>query len=104
MPWTICANVCTNCSLGLHQLMIPANQNYRNFATVITIQTYDKNRLTSKSILTWRNYISPLLATMALTLGACSSSNDPDIPEPIPTPTPEPEPEPEQWRRYRLGS
>ena len=28
---------------------------------------------------------------MALTLGACSSSNDPDIPEPIPTPTPEPE-------------
>ena len=38
-----------------------------------------------------------LLAAMALTLGACSSSNDPDIPEPpsTPTPTPEPEPEPE---------
>ncbi len=34
-----------------------------------------------------------LLAAMALTLGACSSSNDPDIP-PTPTPTPEPEPEP----------
>ena len=32
---------------------------------------------------------------MALTLGACSSSNDPDIPEPTPTPTPTPEPEPE---------
>ena len=36
-----------------------------------------------------------LLAAMALTLGACSSSNDPDIPEPTPTPTPTPEPEPE---------
>ena len=35
-----------------------------------------------------------LLAAMALTLGACSSSNDPDIPEPTPTPTPTPEPEP----------
>ena len=35
-----------------------------------------------------------LLAAMALTLGACSSSNDPDIPEPTPTPTPKPEPEP----------
>ena len=36
-----------------------------------------------------------LLAAMALTLGACSSSNDPDIPEPTPpTPTPEPKPEP----------
>ena len=32
---------------------------------------------------------------MALTLGACSSSNDPDIPEPTPTPTPTPTPEPE---------
>ena len=37
-----------------------------------------------------------LLAAMALTLGACSSSNDPDIQEPTPpTPTPEPKPEPE---------
>ena len=36
-----------------------------------------------------------LLAAMALTLGACSSSNDPDIQEPTPTPTPKPEPEPE---------
>ena len=36
-----------------------------------------------------------LLAAMALTLGACSSSNDPDIPEPTPTPTPTPKPEPE---------
>ena len=36
-----------------------------------------------------------LLAAMALTLGACSSSNDPDIPEPTPTPTPTPTPDPE---------
>ena len=36
-----------------------------------------------------------LLATMALTLGACSSSNDPDLPEPKPTPAPTPSPEPE---------
>ena len=36
-----------------------------------------------------------LLATMALTLGACSSSNDPDLPEPEPTPAPTPSPEPE---------
>lgn len=35
-----------------------------------------------------------LLAAMALTLGACSSSNDPDLPDPEPTPSPEPEPEP----------
>ena len=35
-----------------------------------------------------------LLATMALTLGACSSSNDPDLPEPEPTPAPTPSPEP----------
>ena len=35
-----------------------------------------------------------LLAAMALTLGACSSSNDPDIPESTPNPKPEPEPEP----------
>lgn len=36
-----------------------------------------------------------LLATMALTLGACSSSNDPDLPDPEPTPAPTPSPEPE---------
>lgn len=36
-----------------------------------------------------------LLATMALTLGACSSSNDPDLPEPEPTPAPTPSPKPE---------
>ena len=36
-----------------------------------------------------------LLAAMALTLGACSSSNDPDLPDPEPTPTPTPSPEPE---------
>lgn len=36
-----------------------------------------------------------LLAAMALTLGACSSSNDPDLPDPDPTPAPTPSPEPE---------
>lgn len=36
-----------------------------------------------------------LLAAMALTLGACSSSNDPDLPDPEPTPVPTPSPEPE---------
>lgn len=36
-----------------------------------------------------------LLATMALTLGACSSSNDLDLPDPEPTPAPTPSPEPE---------
>lgn len=36
-----------------------------------------------------------LIAVMALTLGACSSSNDPDLPDPTPAPTPSPEPEPE---------
>jgi alpha-amylase len=36
-----------------------------------------------------------LLAAMALTLGACSSSNDPDLPDPEPTPAPTPGPEPE---------
>lgn len=36
-----------------------------------------------------------LIAAMALTLGACSSSNDPDLPDPEPTPTPTPSPEPE---------
>lgn len=35
-----------------------------------------------------------LLAAMALTLGACSSSNDPDLPDPEPTPAPTPRPEP----------
>ena len=36
-----------------------------------------------------------LIAVMALTLGACSSSNDPDLPDPDPTPAPTPTPEPE---------
>ena len=36
-----------------------------------------------------------LLAAMAITLGACSSSNDPDLPDPEPTPAPTPSPEPE---------
>lgn len=36
-----------------------------------------------------------LLAAMALTLGACSSSNDPDLPDPEPTPAPTPSTEPE---------
>lgn len=36
-----------------------------------------------------------LLAAMALTLGACSSSNAPDLPDPEPTPAPTPSPEPE---------
>ena len=36
-----------------------------------------------------------LLAAMALTLGACSGSNDPDLPDPEPTPAPTPSPEPE---------
>lgn len=36
-----------------------------------------------------------LLAAMALTLGACSSSNDLDLPDPEPTPAPTPSPEPE---------
>lgn len=36
-----------------------------------------------------------LLAATALTLGACSSSNDPDLPDPEPTPAPTPSPEPE---------
>ena len=36
-----------------------------------------------------------LIAAMALTLGACSSSNDPDLPDPEPTPAPTPSPEPE---------
>lgn len=36
-----------------------------------------------------------LLAAMALTLGACSSSNDPALPDPEPTPAPTPSPEPE---------
>lgn len=36
-----------------------------------------------------------LIAAIALTLGACSSSNDPDLPDPEPTPAPTPSPEPE---------
>lgn len=45
-----------------------------------------------------------LLATMALTLGACSSSNDPDLPEPEPTPAPTPSPEPEPEPEPSLNS
>lgn len=45
-----------------------------------------------------------LLATMALTLGACSSSNDPDLPDPEPTPAPTPSPEPEPEPEPSLNS
>ena len=45
-----------------------------------------------------------LLATMALTLGACSSSNDPDLPDPEPTPAPTPSPEPEPEPEPGLNS
>ena len=45
-----------------------------------------------------------LLATMALTLGACSSSNDPDLPDPDPTPAPSPNPEPEPEPEPSLNS
>ena len=45
-----------------------------------------------------------LLATMALTLGACSSSNDPDLPDPEPTPAPTPSPEPEPEPEPNLNS
>lgn len=45
-----------------------------------------------------------LLATMALTLGACSSSNDPDLPDPGPTPAPTPSPEPEPEPEPGLNS
>lgn len=45
-----------------------------------------------------------LLATMALTLGACSSSNDPDLPDPGPTPAPTPSPEPEPEPEPNLNS
>ena len=45
-----------------------------------------------------------LLAVMALTLGACSSSNDPDLPDPDPTPAPTPSPEPEPEPEPSLNS
>ena len=45
-----------------------------------------------------------LLAAMALTLGACSSSNDPDLPDPEPTPAPTPTPEPEPDPEPNLNS
>lgn len=45
-----------------------------------------------------------LLAAMALTLGACSSSNDPDLPDPGPTPAPTPSPEPEPEPEPSLNS
>ena len=45
-----------------------------------------------------------LLAAMALTLGACSSSNDPDLPNPEPTPAPTPSPEPEPEPEPNLNS
>ena len=45
-----------------------------------------------------------LLAAMALTLGACSSSNDPDLPDPEPTPAPTPSPEPEPEPEPSLNS
>ena len=45
-----------------------------------------------------------LLAAMALTLGACSSSNDPDLPDPEPTPAPAPSPEPEPEPEPSLNS
>lgn len=45
-----------------------------------------------------------LLAAMALTLGACSSSNDPDLPDPEPTPAPTPSPEPEPEPEPNLNS
>lgn len=41
---------------------------------------------------------------MALTLGACSSSNDPDLPDPEPTPAPTPSPEPEPEPEPNLNS
>lgn len=45
-----------------------------------------------------------LLAAIALTLGACSSSNDPDLPDPEPTPAPTPSPEPEPEPEPNLNS
>ena len=45
-----------------------------------------------------------LIAVMALTLGACSSSNDPDLPDPDPTPAPTPSPEPEPEPEPSLNS
>lgn len=45
-----------------------------------------------------------LIAAIALTLGACSSSNDPDFPDPEPTPAPTPSPEPEPEPEPSLNS
>lgn len=45
-----------------------------------------------------------LIAAIALTLGACSSSNDPDFPDPEPTPAPTPSPEPEPEPEPNLNS
>ena len=45
-----------------------------------------------------------LIAVMALTLGACSSSNDPDLPDPDPTPAPTPSPEPKPEPEPSLNS
>lgn len=45
-----------------------------------------------------------LIAAIALTLGACSSSNDPDLPDPEPTPAPTPSPEPEPEPKPSLNS
>jgi alpha-amylase len=45
-----------------------------------------------------------LIAAMALTLGACSSSNDPDLPDPEPTPAPTPSPDPEPEPEPSLNS
>ena len=45
-----------------------------------------------------------LIAAIALTLGACSSSNDPDLPDPEPTPAPTPSPEPEPEPEPSLNS
>ena len=45
-----------------------------------------------------------LIAAMALTLGACSSSNDPDLPDPEPTPAPTPSPEPKPEPEPSLNS
>ena len=45
-----------------------------------------------------------LIAAIALTLGACSSSNDPDLPDPEPTPAPTPSPEPEPEPEPNLNS
>lgn len=48
--------------------------------------------------------VDSMTAAMALTLGACSSSNDPDLPDPEPTPAPTPSPEPEPEPEPNLNS